>query len=344
MSYISMDELDQRLNQGMDVYQHYYPKVTGKPLKGLGKKMISPFIRKNGFEEDPSFSIFIHSRKGKVFFKDHGNGKEGTHYQFVMDLFGLDFRQALEKIKSDLCGISSDGVVDLNFKRPQYEKLQPLKNTRVEIVPGYRDFTEFDLNHWSASGISRQTLDLFHCRNATHFDLIKENKTFRILEKPGSPIYNFSFPSGRHKMCQPFAAPEYKWTSNLKADEDIFGFDLIPKECEHLFMIGGNSDAMSFFENMEFPVMALASESANLTEELFHFFKRVAKNLWVFYDNDPQGYRKAEKFKQEFGLRSLNHLLHQYAVKDFRQLVKEQPSNIGHFKKNLLKNINKVNI
>jgi hypothetical protein len=109
MNY-SIEQLNVMLNKGMAVYEHYYPQITGKQVGNLNHKMISPFLRGDGLEEDPSFSIFIHQSKGTVFFKDHGLDRVGTHWQFVMDLFGLDFKSAVQKVKADILGMISNGM------------------------------------------------------------------------------------------------------------------------------------------------------------------------------------------------------------------------------------------
>lgn len=305
--YIKTEDLTRQLDYGMDTFRHY----IGTNIR-LKQKMKSPFLRNGKQEEDPSFSIYFNTDKNAYYFKDHGLDKTGNHYQFVMDYFGIDFRGAVKKIKQDLLGIVSDGDYPSVPMRPVFYEKPEIKSVRTEIIPGYRQWTESDLKIFEPAMISRSTLDLFHVNPATHYDLKKENKTIRITEKSGEPIFIIDFPSGRKKAYRPIGDPRFKWTSSLIAEEDFFGFDLIPKECDDLFLIGGNRDTMSFFENIGYPCGALSSESSNIPDSLLQLLRAIAKNVWVLYDNDKQGWRKADKFHEEYGFKPLNHLYRRF--------------------------------
>ncbi len=332
--YIPLDELNVLLNNGLSVYEHYYEKHTGRPFGTLNTKMISPFPRNGELEKDPSFSVFLHSSKRTFFFKDHGIDKVGTHWQFVMDLFGIDFREALELVKKEVLNISGNSMqISVAPTKLNYVKLNKV-STRAEIIPVFREWTQNDLDYFKKPGhpgTSQSTLDIFKVFPVSHFDIKKENKTFFIKCPENMPGYAFTFESGHVKICQPKAPPEYKWTSNLSADEDFFGFHLVPKQCDDLFIIGGNRDCTNFYENIGYPVFALPSESANIDPLMLSIIKRIAKRTWIFYDNDPQGYRKAAKFKEEHGFESVNHLLQPYEVKDFTQLLEEKPDKLNEF-------------
>lgn len=339
-----LSELNGMLNLGMSVYEYYYPILTGLNLRPLDKKMKSPFLRNGKLENDPSFSIFMHRSKGTLFFKDHGTDQIGTHWQFVMDAYGIDFQKAVDKVKQDILGIKCDAdIPNIPVRRADHQVIK--KSARVEINPLFREFDDADLTWFRRFNILPATLENFHCNPLAAFDIKKDDKSIRISAKANSPIYNFAFPSGHCKNYQPFAEdPRHKWSGNLDPEVDVFGLDLVPKECEHLFLIGGNKDTMSFHETIGMPVIALSSESANLTESLYHFLNRIAKHIWVFYDNDKQGYDKARKFEEQYRLPSLNHLLAPFEVKDFSQLVDEKREAIPVFQKNLLQNINKTYI
>jgi DNA primase len=95
---LTVAELNAMLSNGANVYQHYYPLVTGRPLGHLNTKMLSPFRD----EDDPSFQFFPHYSSGIIYFKDQGIEKKGDHWKFVMELFGIDFPTALPKVKADI--------------------------------------------------------------------------------------------------------------------------------------------------------------------------------------------------------------------------------------------------
>lgn len=329
MSY-TLKELTALLGNGMAVYEHYYHKHTGRNLPRIGEKGKSPFLRSGRLEDNPSFSIYYHSSKGEVFFKDHGLDKKGSHWQFVMDLYGIDFLEAVNLIKREVLGITDKNDTVTKTYTPGFHEPQERKSTRTEIVPTYRNYSRQELSWFKSAGISPETLHVARVRPVAAYDLIKENKTLRIV--PETSAFDIKFESGRHKIYSPFGDKRFKWTSNLIAEEDVFLFDRVPKECEHLFIVGGNRDAMSFLENVGHPVIALASESANMPEAIRSLIERYAQNIWVLYDNDTQGYRKAERFESEYGYRSLNHIYRNFkgtapdgTAKDFVDFFQNNP-------------------
>jgi 5S rRNA maturation endonuclease (ribonuclease M5) len=336
----SIDELNSMLNGGYDVYAHYYPEVTGRPISNEKTKMISPFLRNGALEEDPSFSIFVHHTKGTVFFKDHGIDRSGTHWQFVMDLFNIDFKSAVAKVKADILGI---GERNDHVSKPIFSSyIRPVRiDTRTEIIPAFRGWEQPDLDYYKQGGISKSTLELFYCKPISSFEVKKENKTLRVICNGTNPAYCYSFPSGNVKIVQPFN-DRHKWTSNLSANMDVFGFHLVPKSCDHLFIIGGNRDCMSFYENIGHPVISLASESTNISDELRTIIRMIAKNVWVLYDNDKQGYRKAERFEEDYGFQSMNHIYQTFGAKDFVDFM-QKSGDVNKFTFLLEQNINNSN-
>jgi hypothetical protein len=342
----SLDQLNAMLEGGMAVYRHYYPLATGLPFKeALGTKIISPFNRNGKLEDHPSFSMFFNRLKGTVFFKDHGLEKVGTHWQFVMDLYSIDFKEAIEKVKRDVLNLNGESVEEVQRAITYIKTAKPKqKSGRTGIIPTYRNFTDEDFAWFGKAKISPKTLALFKTTRLMSFELVKEDKTIWIGDH-GRPMYAFEI-NGRFKIYKPFEENRaFKWTSNLIAEEDIFGFDLLPGECEHLFFIGGNRDAMAFYENLGYPVIALASESANLPENVFHRLKYTGKHMWALYDNDEQGRKKAAKFKEMYGIQPLNHLYEPFGVKDLCQLTERNvPGELEKFAFFLDRDINKMNI
>lgn len=342
----TVDEIDNMLDGGLMVYEYYYPMATGKELPRVGSKMLSPFRD----EHDPSFSIYLSKAKGKYLFKDHGIDKVGSHYQFVMDIYGIDFKEAITKIKSDILGITDNGISSsdktLKAIKRAYQRPVHKEQVRSEIYPIYRNWNDYDSELWDKYQLTEYTLSKFHVSPVSVYDLKKEDKTIRIKAHDNDPIYDILMPrSGRHKMYRPLTKdPSFKWVSNTVADEDVFGFDLLPKESNDLFLISGNKDTMIFSQHIGLPCIALASESANLTEELYSFLRHMASNIWVLYDNDKQGYRKAEMFKEQFGLPSLNHIYEKMNVNDLGDIAKKGLSEIDEFRFLLTNNITNTNI
>lgn len=324
----SIKELNDMLNNGLDVYRYYiHPEIR------LKSKIISP-LRK---ETDPSFSIYPHRASGEVYFSDHGSGVWGNHWTFVQEMFGLDFKDAIEKVKVDILKISKNkSFADVQPVFKMSQKVIIPTNDKTILKPSFREWSINDLKFWDRFKISKAILEQHNVRPAFSYQIIKGSHSFQIYEHKENPIYVITYPSGNMKIYRPLE-PErrYKWISNTDSEDDIFGFPLLPNHSDCIFLIGGNKDVMSFKSVIGHPAVSLRSESSHLTDSHFTLLKHMSEKLIVFYDNDTQGYKKAAQFYDQFAIVSCNHLLKPYNVKDFAQLVDEQPESISEFNSSL---------
>lgn len=339
----STEDLTRLLNGGLAVYEYYYPNATGKALKRLGSKMISPFQRNGKLEKDESFSVYWHRAKGMVFFKDYGAGLGGSHWQFVMDLFGCDWKEAVDLVKRDVLGMFDGQTITKTYKLKTYEASEEQQKSRLE--PLQRPWKRSDLDFYKEAGISTPTLHKSHTYPIESYKIHKpDGKIIDITCK--TPTFALRFPSGRHKIYAPFTDnPRFKWVSDLVADEDVFMADQIG-ECDFAFLLAGNRDTQSFVENIGFPGCALASESANLPVKFRAVLERKAKRIYVLYDNDKQGWKKAIQFHDEYGYKPLNAIYSEFKgtgdngeANDFVDFFKHNPGQLSRFKEILEDNL-----
>lgn len=319
-------DLTRQLDDGMDVYRHYIgPDVP------MGKKIISPLRD----EKDPSFNLFMNKNTNTIWFKDFGDDVlKGDHWRFVMEMFNINFKDAIEKIKSDILGYGL-------FVKPVQRQVKPVSfqpkvsTTKIDITP--RDWLKIDFNFWKTFGISLDTCDRFNVKPLKSYTMQKSDRDpFTIFAPPYSPMYGICFPSGKKKIYSPFSK-DHKWVSNLNPLTDVFGMDLLPEKGDILFLMAGNKDTMSFYEQIGLPAIALVSETANLSNHQHSIITANFKSIYVFYDNDAAGNKKALQFKEEYGFKSINHYLTPYNVDDFSQFIKEYPKKKEVFKNTILK-------
>lgn len=338
------DDLLRLLNGGLAVYEHYYLQVLGKPIKRLRGKMLSPFLRAGRVERDESFSVYWHSSKGQVFFKDYGAGLQGGPWQFVMDLFGVDFKEANELIKRDVLGMFDGSTVTKSYKLQAYSE-QDQQRERTRLEPTTRPWQRSDLDFYKEAGITKNTLHKSHTRPISSYKIIKSDGKIIDIECK-TPTYALQFPSGRHKIYAPFHPnPKYKWVSDLIADEDIFMADQIV-DAEVGFILAGNRDTQSFTENIGYQGFALASESANMPANFRSVLERKIKRIYVLYDNDKQGWKKAIQFHDEYGYKPLNAIYTEFKgtgddgeANDFVDFFKHNPGQVNRFKEILEDNL-----
>jgi hypothetical protein len=288
----------------MRVYQHY----LGAHIK-VGKHYKSPF----GHEGRPSFNLFRRG-DGHICFCDHamlgpgGTELQGSCYDFVATTFGCDFKESVRIIKRDVLGLSSREV-DGAFAKPLPERFKPIPSQNllpevVTITPVTREFDADDLAFFGRTGLSAETLIKYHCYPLNSYRFSKGTKAFTITAKAGDPMYGFHFPlTGHWKIYRPFAADRrYKWISNVDARSDVFGWDTLPERCSKIFICAGQRDTMNMHELTGLPAIALNSETASLTPELYQLLRCIADEVVCCLDNDSTGHAAQERMRFEWGI------------------------------------------
>jgi hypothetical protein len=326
---MNLDELNDRLDNGMDVYRHYMsPNIV------LRKKYVSPLRE----EKVASFALFRNNKTQRICFTDFG-GVSGDYWQFVKLMFGLDFLDAKKKVEEDILGGGSSIRPPRIVKRSR--KVYDEPDTFVEIVPTIRNYNRTDLDWFRKAHITKPTLYKYHVQPASEFTIIKGDKQYTIHEKSDSPIYVIKFSSGRMKIYRPFEKV-YKWTSNLVAAKDIFGLDQLPEQADVIFMMAGNRDTMSFYEVMGIPTIALSSESANLPPEMYSYLKAISDKICLLYDNDRQGRRKSSELTETYGITSFTDVLDISAANDWTAMI--EGNNVEAISKTIEKISDKVEL
>lgn len=281
--------------------EYIFAKYLG-PIR-LGKMIRSPLRR----ESTASFHV-IRNRSGKLIFKDFGNGESGDCFKFLMLMFRTDFSGAIRIIQEDFNLISG---VRVPFKRKSglYDILQPKKEekkTKFEWIE--KEFSLQELFYWDQFGISKDILieyDVISVRE------VKEiNWKSPIISTATCPIFAYDYISEKIRFYRPLAFDK-RFFGNSNSD-DIFGYTQAFKEVYEkkeklgrLVICAGQKDVMSFYANTGVRSIALNSESAILTKEVFNKLKDIAENINICYDADKTGRFNSQKICSEYRLRDV---------------------------------------
>lgn len=315
---MTIEELDEKLDQGLMVYQYYIA-----PNIRLKKKMVSPLRN----ERDPSFAVFRSNASGTYCFTDFG-GDKGNHWTFVQRMFGCTFKEAVAKVKADILHIRPGEKFNPDAFVPvvQLKPLLPDEEPEVILTPIERAWTRDDFAFFARILVTKDELNTFHCIPCLGYHYQKGDKKFTVWDRPDDPIYAFVFPSGRVKIYRPFAKNRrFKWTSNLKASEDVFGLDSLPSHCDAVFLTAGNRDTMSFRATTGLWNIALSSESVNLTEEQYNILCDTcpSRKFYSLYDPDEGGSKGEAKLLEHWGIPPLSKKIAETKSNDFAHMVEE---------------------
>lgn len=81
-----------------EILNHYLAPYHSKGDLKSGTLISNPFLLQK--QKTPSFNIFLRGKDWR--YHDFATGDHGDCFKLVMELFGLSFREVLEKIGQDL--------------------------------------------------------------------------------------------------------------------------------------------------------------------------------------------------------------------------------------------------
>lgn len=290
----------------LEIFYHY----LGKEVK-LGRPIVSPLRQ----EKHPSFNLYQSPTNGKIYYKDFGD-ERGDCFKFVMQLFQCTFPESLQIVCQDF-GIQAGNVNTKIWEKAFNVRIpQIFINPRKEL-PYARlawDDDTYPNSLWKKGKVSFQILDEY---NVWPVDKLKVKKRdseewFVIKSSENDPIYCYDYENGAKKFYRPNAKDKkFKFISNLRSG-DIFGLkqlkDHVAKQGKvHVVIIcAGQKDCLSLFGSTGIRGIALNSESASVTKELFIELLQYADHVLVCYDNDATGNKNAAKIKDEIGIDNID--------------------------------------
>lgn len=273
--YITKEEILAKVTEE-EIFRHYLGDIAIK-------KMITSPLRKDPI---PSFNLYYRAN-GELVYKDFG-GSQGTFIDFVMNLYNLNYSEALTQV-----------FKDLQLSQRKQVKKQESKvisnTTKIQVVT--RKFTEEDLQYWNNYGISERTLRAYMVVSCQSVWL---NDRMYLSNSTNNLCYGYYFPkSGKIKIYRPYAEKKYKWLGNCDRF-DIQGYDQLAESGKLLIITKALKDVMLFRE-LGFEAIAPQGEGINIPESIQEeLWKRFDKIITV-YDNDDPGVLASIKLNKALG-------------------------------------------
>jgi DNA primase len=278
-------------------------------------------------DSNPSFSIFMSARTGKLMYKDFSNHESGDVFKFVRNLLGLKYTHETYKIIAKDMKLSerTPGNVVIN---------QNVKQVKPKIISVQRKlFTKKDLEYWNGFGITEQTLKMYN---------VSAIKAYFVDGQVTNPIkyqelaycmrvYN------HFKIYRPLSDRSVKWRSSCTAF-DLQGFEQLPAEGDVLVITKSMKDVMLLHE-LGLNAVAPQSEVPDIPDTIMNNLKKRFKKIIVFFDNDDAGETAASKLglkynlclfsiKKELKCKDLSDFYAMYGREQTENLVK--PLKIAH--------------
>lgn len=270
---------------------NYYLKPHNKnmPLK-QGKTISNPFL--NQKQKTPSFNIFYSKGKQSWLYNDFATGDKGNCIELVKQLFKIPFKDAMDKIRSDMPELFNDDFSLLSSKSEITEK----QNFSRQDMLLKRNFSTQELEYWKSYGITAEILKEYAVYAIDYKNSFKENN----LPDAFFPVFAYKYKNA-FKVYRPFAKNQRFFFKGEKPQEFYFGFDQLLESGEFVILTGGEKDVMSL-KAKGFPALTLNSETALPSDLLLKQLKDRFDHVLILYDNDETGKRKSSEISQKFSL------------------------------------------
>lgn len=294
-----------------DVYKMYMPWSFS-----LNYVCKNPFVT----EKHPSF--VVGNKFGEVTHKAFNSPHRGDCINFVEDMFGLTYTQALRKIAGDF-GITSAKSTDYQAIIRQYEKPKGIKPP-VLIQAKAKPFGEEHIKYLSDYHITPS--DLNFCSD-TKCVALKEwalNRAKMPLKRDEVAFaYNLKNERGNWlKIYRPHAGKDEKWMSSIPFIE-MHGVGNISGNCDIGIITKSIKEGAWLSKYITSCVEIVQAEDYTaITEENKKRLINGCKELYISFDSDPKGVQSCVELTKEMGCKYINppKELLKYGVTDWTDM------------------------
>ena len=259
-----------------------------------------PCVINSPLRQDKKPSLGLYSLDGKrIFYKDFATNETGGTFQLLAKYWGLDFKQTLQKIHTDLIGSHKIGV---RVTRPRSISMNTVKDssdTRLECK--VRDWKEYDLKYWESYGVTLPWLKWAEVYPISHYIIVKNRRRSVFAADKYAYVY-VERKEGKTslKVYQPFNREDFKWMN--KNDRSVIAlWTKIPETGDKVCICSSVKDALCLSCNLKIPAIALQGEAYGMSDTAIHELQRRFKKVYICLDNDTWGLRDAEKLSANTG-------------------------------------------
>ena len=264
----------------------------------LGVNKIPCFIH-SPLRQDrkPSFGLYSNDGK-KIYWTDLGTGERGGVYDLLEQMWHCDFKQALEKVKSEMKDYKGDIVVTNHT--PCIIQVNSEKSNN-DLQCKIREWRQYDVDYWSSYGVPLEWLKYSEVYPISHKIVISEGK--RYIFKADKLAYAFvERKEGKVtlKIYQPLNKNGYKWSN--KHDRSVISlWTKIPETGERVVICSSLKDALCLWANTGIPAIAVQGEGYGISDTAIKELRRRYTNVYIMFDNDTAGLADGCKLSSQTG-------------------------------------------
>ena len=274
----------------------YYLNLSEK-LTGQDVKIKSIF---NSSEKTPSMCLYVNdtynidgSKTQQYVYKDFSTGKFGNKIHLAMEVFNINFANAVEKIIDDY----NNFLKKESFDNIVFKKQDKWKIDYVNV----RSWSTDDAKFWMQFNIGSSLLNKFNVKPLSYYNLILEKDNEINKHKiTGSNIYGyFNKNNELYKVYTPYNK-KYKF---FKVMSYIQGLDQLKMNNNFLVICSSLKDAMCL-ESIGYNIDVIAPDSENtiIKPYIIENMKMQYKKIITLFDNDTAGNLAINKYKSLYNI------------------------------------------
>jgi hypothetical protein len=213
-------------------------------------------------------------------YKDWG-GTSGNCIDFVMHLYNLTFKEAVELIEKDI------EVDKAAANKPHTTKDR--SGNQVDIYPytdGNRRFTFTETDRWYWERLHKTPLSIVLREGCYSIKEVRVKGNSYLASMLNNPIYYYKYPNDKWKLYAPFNK-EKKWLSNLSGvvTTAVGGLDRLPAYGKELIITKSDKDRIVLI-GLGYTAINTQGEGIPIDPSIIADLKDRFETIYLLYDND----------------------------------------------------------
>ena len=281
-------------------------------------------------DKSPSARITV-SASNNMYYIDYGNNEPYAAVNFVASKFNLDLQDAVEKIYKEM--MHSEKQYQFVTKKVN-KIIQKHKHTSKVIKVKKREFRERDLDYWKQFGWS---LDMLKQARISPITKVWVNGRMFITD---GHTYNFDYYEHENIFRRKIYFPLKKnnrFISNIDTTV-VQGWHMLPKQGGDLLIITKAYKDIGTFKSIGMYACATNNETSFFPEKVVEKIKSRWKNIIIWWDNDTEGIRSAEKYSKIYDIQFIHNTpdepkdpsdyYKEYGKEQFNKMINEKLNNL----------------
>lgn len=267
----------------------YFEHYLGFPVT---KKLFTSVLRS---DKKPTCS-FYRNKNGDLIYKDFGTGDGFNFIGLVMEMFNLNYYQAITKIASDFGLIKTDVVSVKAEIKESTNKILDTGPTYIQVTT--KPFSKEELDWWNKFGIEQELLDKYKVFSCEHVFI---NGRLSVSSTPNNYIFGYYFgtDNGRElwKIYMPLRK-KFRFLNNISMDV-LQGYEQLPESGPLLVITKSMKDSI-VLNRLGIPAVAPNSEVLIISQEQMDEFHKRFKYIVFYWDRDYAGVTNLQKIRKTY--------------------------------------------